>query len=91
MARKTRLAPVALGLAFGVAWGVLALFTGLAAWLFGWGTAFVELIASLYIGYAPTLAGSVIGALWALADGFIAGVVIAWLYNKCSGASKEDK
>jgi len=39
------------------------------------------MISSLYIGYAATLLGSIIGAIWAFVDGFIGGVIVAWLYN----------
>lgn len=46
------------------------------------GTALVNLIASLYIGFAPTLPGSILGAIWGLFDGFIGGVVLAWTYNQ---------
>ena len=33
------------------------------------------------IGYSPTLVGSIAGAVWALADGLVAGVLIGSLYN----------
>ena len=29
--------------------------------------------------------GSVIGLVWALADGFVGGLVFAWLYNRIAG------
>lgn len=38
-------------------------------------------IGSIYRGYTVTPQGSVIGLLWALADGFIGGAIFAWLYN----------
>jgi len=41
----------------------------------------VTLIGRLYRGYSISPAGSVIGLLWALADGFVGGAVFAWLYN----------
>ena len=44
------------------------LFLGLAGWLFDWGTALVNLIASLYIDFAPTFPGSILGAIWGLID-----------------------
>ena len=52
------------------------------AWLFGWGREIVELASSLYLGYAATCLGTIIGTTWAFIDGFIGGVIIAWLYNK---------
>ena len=60
-------------------------FLGLAGCIiamFGWGIALVDAISSLYIGYSPSVLGAIIGAFWGFVDGYIAGVVIAWLYNK---------
>ena len=77
----TRLSPNALGVAIGVLWAVYVLSVGITA-MFGWGTALVSAISSLYIGYGPSILGAVIGALWGFVDGYIAGLVIGWLYNK---------
>ncbi|WP_193164254.1 bacteriophage holin [Microbulbifer hainanensis] len=74
-------APNALGVAVGVLWAAYVFFCGITA-MFGWGVALVEVLSSLYIGYAPTLIGAVIGAVWGFVDGYIAGVVIAWIYNR---------
>jgi len=71
-----------LALAGGVLWSFYTLLIGLAAWLFDWGTGLVTVMASLYIGFAPTFAGSLIGALWAFIDGVIGGAIIALVYNK---------
>jgi hypothetical protein len=72
--------PLALGIAIGVLWAVYVFFAGLFA-MFGWGTAMVEMMASFYVGYGPSIVGAIIGAIWAAVDGFVAGVVIAWIYN----------
>ena len=75
--------PIPLGLGIGVILAVYAFLLGLAGLLFPpWGIDLVTTMSSLYIGYAPTFLGSIIGAIWAFVDGFIAGVVIAWIYNK---------
>jgi hypothetical protein len=42
----------------------------------------VTLIGRLYRGYTISPGGSVIGLLWALADGFVGGAIFAWLYNR---------
>ncbi len=34
------------------------------------------------IGYAASAPGAIIGAVWGLIDGFIAGVIIGWPYNR---------
>jgi len=75
-----RCQPLALGVAIGVLWAFYIFFTGITA-MFGWGNVVVETMASLYIGYGASVAGAVIGAFWGFVDGFIAGLVIAWIYN----------
>ena len=72
--------PLALGIAIGVLWAIYVFVVGITA-IYGWGDVLVEVLASLYIGYGPSLAGAIIGAIWAFVDGFIAGIVIAWVYN----------
>ncbi len=72
--------PVALGVAIGVLWAAYVFLAGIVA-MFGWGTALVETLASLYLGYGASIIGAIIGAIWAFVDGLIAGVVIAWIYN----------
>ena len=74
--------PIPLGVGIGVILAVYAFLLGLIAMWWNWGTALVTTLGSLYIGYEPSFLGSIIGALWAFVDGFIAGVVIAWIYNK---------
>lgn len=79
----TRLGVMRLGFALGMTsalgMGVLAVL----AWCGGWGLDLVALLASVYVGYAPTLTGALIGMAWGFGDGFIAGVVIAFFYNCC--------
>lgn len=72
----------ALGLAFGIIWGVCVFFVGILSMLCGWGKGLVELFSSLYIGYKADFLGSIIGGMWGFVDAGIAGVIIAWLYNK---------
>ena len=76
-----KLSPNALGIAIGVLCAAYVFFCGITA-IFGWGTALVDAISSLYIGYGPSVPGAVIGAVWGFVDGYIAGAVIGWLYNK---------
>jgi hypothetical protein len=72
--------PLALGVAIGVLWAFYVFCVGITA-MFGWGGAVVTLLSSLYIGYSASIVGAIIGAIWAIVDGFFAGVVIAWIYN----------
>ena len=73
--------PHALGVAIGVVWAVYVFLGGIAA-MFDWGVTLVDEISSLYIGYGPSILGAGIGAVWGFVDGYVAGVVIAWLYNR---------
>ena len=80
------------GLAVGVVWAAGIFFMGLLA-IDGYGAELVRMIGGLYVGYSASFVGSLIGAAWALLDGFIGGVILAWLYNKfskkCCKASAE--
>ncbi len=49
--------------------------------MFDGASAQMTFLGRIYRGYAMTPAGSVIGLAWALVDGFIGGLVFAWLYN----------
>ena len=81
--------PVSLGVAVGALWSFYVLFIGISA-MFGWGSSLVTSLSSLYIGFSASIIGAFIGAVWAFADGFFAGVVIAWIYNKMSGGVSPD-
>lgn len=50
--------------------------------MYGWGAPMVNLIGSVYRGFAPTPGGAIAGAIWGFIDGLIAGYVFAWIYNK---------
>lgn len=76
------LRPLSLGLAIGILWGAGVLLTGLIAAFSGWAGEAVFVLASVYIGYSATIAGSLIGTAWALVDGFVCGIIVAWLYNR---------
>jgi len=74
----------ALTLAVGLIWGAAILVVASANQIWpGYGRAFLDLVASIYPGYHPSSgAGSVvIGTLYGLVDGAIAGAVLGWLYN----------
>lgn len=75
------LKPVALGLSAGILWSLAILATGLMAAWSGYGMKFVDIVGSFYLGYQPTVIGSVIGAIWGFFDALIGGVIFALLYN----------
>ncbi len=79
--------PFALGIAIGVLGALYVFFLGLVA-MAGWGNSLVTALSSLYIGYSASIAGAIIGAIWAFIDGFITGVLISWVYNKIAHPTK---
>jgi len=80
-----KLHAVKLGVALGIVWAAVCFIMSFTAMWWGWCDAMVELMASIYIGYSATVLGAFIGLVWAFADAFIGGFVIAWLYNKLVG------
>jgi len=78
----------ALVLTAGVIWAVAVLIIGVANLIWpGYGTRFLELLASIYPGYSVTrsIGAVVVGTLYALVDGAIFGLVFGWLYNLVVG------
>jgi len=52
--------------------------------LSGYGAAFLKVIDSIYPGYHMGqwgFFGVIVATLYAALDGFIAGIIFAWLYN----------
>ena len=84
----------AFGCAFGLIWGISVLGVGIAniTWP-GYGQALLDFAASIYPGYdaIPTYGSVGVGTLYALLDGFIGGVILAWLYNLCAGKCKQEE
>lgn len=80
--------PFALGVGIGVLWAIYVFCAGIFA-MFHWGTALVTTLASLYIGYGASIVGAIIGAIWAFVDGFVAGVIVAWIYNLVARAPEQ--
>lgn len=80
-----KLNAVKFGLALGLVWGVSAALLALFASFLGWGTGMVEVLSSLYIGYAPSTLGAAIGLVWGFIDAFVGGFIVIWLYNRLIG------
>jgi hypothetical protein len=66
-------------------WGFGVFFLTWWVIMFDGATGEVTLLGRLYRGYSISPQGSVIGLLWALADGFVGGAIFAWLYNLLAG------
>lgn len=70
---------LALGIAIGLGTFILGVFS-----IYGVGVGAVKALSGFYIGYDSTWIGALAGSLWGLVDGFVGGVLIAWLYNQLS-------
>ena len=78
----------AFALTAAILWGAAMFLTGLANLIWsGYGVAFLQLMASLYPGYHAdgTFVDLIVGVLYALVDGAVAGFVFGWLYNVFAG------
>lgn len=75
----------ALALTGGLIWGILAMFlSGVANLIwFGYAQGFLDVMASVYPGYNATASFGqvIIGTLYGVVDGAIAGALFAWVYN----------
>lgn len=80
-----KLHAVKFGLAIGIVWAAVSFIVGLTAMWWGWCDAWLEVMASIYIGYSATVLGAFIGLVWAFVDAFVGGFLVAWLYNKLVG------
>jgi hypothetical protein len=76
----------AFGLTCALIWGFGLL--AITWWIIAFAEADAEyktLVSRVYLGYAITPVGSLIGFLWAFFDGLIGGAIFAWLYNFLAG------
>jgi hypothetical protein len=83
---KNPLNPIKFGIACSIAWAPLIVSTAFGAMFVNiggapWGADFVKTFGSLYVGFGPSLSGAFFGLLWGLFDGFLAGFIIAGIYN----------
>ncbi len=78
----SRINATAFGLATGISFALFSFIIVLLATYASYGTAFVEMIGTVYLGVEATLLGAFIALPWAFVDFFIGGFVIAWLYNR---------
>jgi len=71
--------------AFALLWGILAMFlVGLGNLIWpAYGREFLQVMASVYPGYHATasLGQVIVGTLYGVVDGAVAGAIFAWLYN----------
>lgn len=74
----------ALAITTSLLWGGLVFLVGLGNVVWpGYGDSFLQGVASIYPGFEVTglIGDVVIGTVYAMLDGFVGGLVLAWLYN----------
>jgi hypothetical protein len=88
-----KLGTLRFGLTACVIWGGAVFCVALANMvLSGYGEAFLKVIDSIYPGYHMGqwgFGGVIVATLYAALDGFIAGIIFAWLYNLFGKGKKE--
>lgn len=78
----------AVAIAAGVLWGGAILFLGLINLASpSYGLSFLQMVSSVYPGFhvSRTIGDVLTGAVYALIDGAVAGLVFGWLYNLSLG------
>jgi hypothetical protein len=80
--QRVMLDVLSLGAAVGITAATFIFLLGIFASLTGWGAPMAGALSSMFIGFGPSIAGAVAGAVWGFFDGFVAGAMIAWLYNR---------
>lgn len=92
---NSQICPMILALALGIVWGLSAASLAWASALFGYGTAMVNLMGSVYIGFNASFLGGLIGLVWGFFDMFIGAWLVILVYRligcmsaKCCSSSE---
>lgn len=80
-----RLCAVKFGFALGLIWGLGMFCMALAGLYFQYALPAIQLVGSVYWGYAASWKGAFHGLGWGFLDFFIFGLLVAWVYNMCCG------
>ena len=78
-----RLSPIAFGVSLGIITGLSMMLFALSSWLWGYGAPMIEQWGSVFPGVGASLKGSFIGLAWGFLEGYILGLLWAWVYNIC--------
>lgn len=82
-----------LGGTLAIVWALIAFLTGIGNLIWNsYGIAFLKVMESIYPGYIFGrwgFWGVIVVTLYAALDGFVIGVVVAWIYNLFEGGKKE--
>ncbi len=83
MEKTTKLSVIGLGLAVGIAWGLAVFAAGIIAMVMQEANveAFKEFFNLIYPGWGMSFGETLLMAVWAFSQGFVAGFLIAVFYN----------
>lgn len=76
-----QLKPWAFGLALWILWAATILLIGICGYARGYCMDFIDVLSGVYLGYAATVQGMFIWALWALVGWFVFWGLLACVYN----------
>lgn len=80
-----------LALTAAILWGGCIFLVGVLNLVWsGYGTAFLDLVRSIYPGYAGTagFGGVIVGTLYGIVDGLVCGALFGWFYNALSSSGR---
>jgi len=72
----------AFGMALGIVWGGVTFLLGLLDMMYFWGNSWGRVMTTIYVGYTPTIIGSIIGAVWGFVYASVLGFAVALMYNR---------
>ena len=88
-----KLGVIRLGLTFCIIWGGIVFLVAIGnLFLSGYGETFLKVIDSIYPGYHVGqwgFGGVIVATLYAALDGFVIGIILAWIYNLFGKNKKE--
>lgn len=80
----------AFGLSCGLVWGLGLFFLTWWIIIFEGNSTHSVFLSAIYRGYTISPVGSVIGLIWGFLDGWIGGLIFAWLYNRLTGETAKE-
>ncbi len=82
-----KLNKLAFALAVGIVWGLIVFLVTNIDLMRGGTGEHLSRLAQIYVGYTVSFLGRIIGLLWGFVTMFLAGWIVAWLYNRLSEAA----
>lgn len=79
----SRLSALGVAVAFGITSALCMMFMAWSVVWWGHGGELMKLYAEMFPGYEATMTGGWIGGAWGFGEGFVFGLIFAWIYNLC--------